>query len=426
MTEPEAKNSIPPFPTPSLIATLHPEAKSRLHGYLGGIFDLLRTKRRRESFALYACGIFGDGERKSVEPIAARACGSPQETEAMHRKLLRFVGESEWEDGSIRKYSAQYAVEQLQHRGPIQYWIVDDTGFLKQGKHSPGVKRQYTGSAGKTTNCQVAVSLTLATEHAHVPVDMQLYLPESWAEDRGRCQAAKIPDEVSYRPKWRMGLEMIETAVSAGLPPGIVLADADYGNKTGFRDRLDELGVQYAVAVKKNTCVRRVVGAGKQRTVGDRMPVEELAFELDPADIRKVTWREGTKTTLSARFAAIRVQPAPSKSRSRQEQWLIIEWPADSHLPTKYALATLPRRWSRKRLVRVLKERWRTERAYEDLKGELGLDHFEGRSYRGWNHHVTIVLACYAFLVAEQARAFPPSRPRTDEAPSDHPLHRAA
>lgn len=393
---------------------------------MNGISDLLRTKRRREGFALYACGIFGEGERKSVEPIAARACGSPEETDALHRKLLRFVGESEWEDRPIREYAAGYGIEQLERRGPIEYWIFDDTGFLKQGKHSPGVQRQYTGSAGKTTNCQVAVSFTVATEHAHLPVDMQLYLPESWAGDRKRCRAAKIPDEVGYRPKWVMAIDMIDAAVEAGLPRGIVLADADYGNKTAFRDHLDKLGLQYAVAIKKTTSVRRVQGVGKRRSVGERMSVEELAFTLDPREIRKTTWREGTKATMSASFAVLRVEPMPSKSHPRQEQWLIVEWPPESHLPTKFALATLPRSWSRKQIIRALKERWRIERAYEDLKGELGLDHFEGRSYRGWNHHVTVVLACYAFLVAEQARAFPPSRPRAGQASSDDSVSRAA
>jgi len=413
------------LPSPSVIATLHPEADTRLHEYLDGIADILGTKRRREGFALYACGIFGEGERKSVEPIASRACGSPAEAEAMHRKLLRFVGESEWLDRPLREHATRYAVEQMQRRGPIRHWIVDDTGFLKQGKHSPGVQRQYTGSAGKTANCQVAVSLSLATEHAHVPVDMQLYLPKSWADDRKRCRAAKIPDGLGYRPKWEIALEMIEATVEAGSSPGILLADADYGNKGKFRDKLDELKLSYAVGIQKSTSVRRIEGVGKSRKVGDRMSVEDLAFELDPTEVRKTTWREGTKATMSARFAIVRVEPTPSSGRPRQEQWLIIEWPDDAHLP-KYALATLPRRWSRKQIIGALKERWRTERAYQDLKGQLGLDHFEGRSYRGWNHHVTIVLCCYAFLVAEQARVFPPSRPFGESPPPNDPLRCAA
>lgn len=411
-------------PAPTLLTTLHPEAETRLHGYLEGVWALLGDKRRRQGFASYACGLFGDGERKSVEPIAARACGDLKKAEAVHRKLLRVVGESGWEDRPVREYAVRYALEQMQRRGAVEHWIVDDTGFLKQGKHSPGVQRQYTGSAGKTANCQVAVSLTLATEHAHLPVDMELYLPESWANDRKRCRAAKIPDDVVYRPKWKIAIDMIESAIAADLPQGVVLADADYGNKTQFRDRLDELGLEYAVAIQKGTHVRRVA-TGKRPTVGERMSVEDIAFALDPSEIRKVTWREGTKETMSAQFAIIRVEPIPSDGWARREQWLIIEWP-DQHMPAKYALATLPRRMSRKQIIRTLKERWRCERAYEDLKGELGLDHFEGRSYRGWNHHVSIVLFCFAFLAAEQARAFPPSRSQTRESDTDDPLNRAA
>ena len=421
MTEIDPGEALPP----TLITTLHPEAETRLHGYLEGVWALLGDKRRREGFARYACGLFGDGERKSVEPMAARSCGDPKRTDAVHRKLLRVVGESGWEDRPVREYATRYALEAMQVHGEVQHWIVDDTGFLKQGKLSPGVQRQYTGSAGKTTNCQIAVSLTLATEHAHLPVDMGLYLPESWANDRERCRAAKIPDHVLFRPKWRIALDMIEAAIAADLPRGVVLADADYGNKSVFRDRLEELGLQYAVAIQKETHVRRVNRSAKGRKLGERKSVEELAFDLDPAEIRQVPWREGTKATMSAKFAVVRVEPVPTDGRARPEQWLIIEWP-DQHMPAKYSLATLPRTMSRKRVIRTLKERWRTERAYEDLKGELGLDHFEGRSYRGWNHHVTIVFFCFAFLVAEQARAFPPSKAQCREPDAHDALHRAA
>jgi len=406
--------------------TLHPEVQTRLEEYVEGVGTLIGDKRRREGFAIYAAGLLGDGERKSVEPMAARACGSPHEMDAMHRKVLRFVGESPWKDAPVREYGARYALEQMEEHGPVECSIIDDTGFLKQGKFSPCVQRQYTGSAGKVTNCQVAVSLTLATEHAHLPIDMELYVPASWAEDRKRCRAAKIPDTVGYRPKWLIAADMIETAVEAGFPLGVVLADADYGNKSEFRDRLDELGLQYAVAVQKATTVRRVHGTGENRRLGERQSLEDLAFELGPEDIRKVTWREGTKETMSGRFAFVRVEPTPHDVDPQPEQWLLIEWPDDSHLPTKYALATLPRSMSRKKLIRILKQRWRTERAYQDLKGELGLDHFEGRSYLGWNHHVSMALFCYAFLVAEQARAFPPSGHGNEGTNSDGPLARAA
>lgn len=422
MTQLSSGRSAPP----TLVSTLHPTAQERLDRYVAGVGTLIGDKRRREGFAIYAAGLFGDGDRKSVEPIAARACGSPLQAEAMHRKLLRFVGESTWKDRPIREYAARYALEQMQRHGPVEHWILDDTGFLKQGKLSPCVQRQYTGSAGKITNCQVAVSLTLATEHAHLPVDMELYMPKSWAEDRERCRGAKIPDTLEYRPKWMIAIDMMKAAIEAGFPPGVVLGDSDYGNKSEFRDQLDELGLQYAVAVQKTTTVRRIHGTGGNRRVGERQSLEDLAFELDPEDIRKVTWREGTQEPMSNRFAVVRVEPTPSDGEPRPEQWLVIEWPNDSHLPSKYALATLPRGMSRKQIVRRLKERWRTERAYQDLKGELGLDHFEGRSYLGWNHHVSMALYCYAFLVAEQARAFPPSETGTRQASPHDPVVRAA
>jgi SRSO17 transposase len=420
----DPSTAFPPIPT--TITALHPQAEERLLGYVDGIGELLGDKRRRESFAIYACGLFGDGERKSVEPIAARACGSPEETEAMHSKLLHFVTRSDWENRPIREYAARYALHPMQMHGPVRHWIIDDTGFLKQGKLSPGVQRQYTGSAGKVTNCQIAVSLTLATEQAHLPVDMDLYLPESWANDRKRCRAAKIPEGVGYRPKWLIAIDMIEAALLAGHPRGVLLADADYGNRTEFRDRLDELGFQYAVGVHKTAMVRRVRGRGERRQVGDRQSVEDLAFELDPSEIRKVTWREGPRGKLNAKFGIVRVESMVGDDPPRPEQWLVIEWPEDSHMPTGYTLSTLPPDLSRKQLVRQLKGRWRTERAYEDLKGELGLDHFEGRSYQGWHHHVTVVLCCHAFLVAEQARAFSPSRARANETWPDHALGCAA
>jgi SRSO17 transposase len=408
-----------------IVSPLDSAAEARLEEYVEGVGQLLGDKRRRESFALYAAGLLGEGERKSVEPMAARACGSPKEVEAMHRKLLRFVNESMWQDRPIREYAAKYALVEMQRHGPVESWILDDTGFLKQGKLSPCVQRQYTGSAGKVTNCQVAVSLTLATAHAHLPVDMELYMPETWADDRPRRLEAKVPDDVVYRPKWTIAIEMIEAARAAGFPPGLVLADSDYGNKTAFRDKLDELGLQYAVAVQKTTKVRRVRGTGG-REVGEIQSVEDLAFELASKDIRTVSWREGTKARMQGQFAVVRVEPIPKDGIPRRKQWLVIEWPSDSHLPTKYALATLPRNMSRKKIVRALKERWRTERAYEDLKGELGLDHYEGRSYGGWNHHVTMALYCYAFLVAEQARAFPPSGLGAWPARPNDPLRCAA
>jgi SRSO17 transposase len=377
----------------------------RLKSYLDGLGKHLRDKRQRASFAMYAMGLLSDGERKSMEPIAARACGAPERTQAMHERLVHFLGASPWQDEPVRNYATRYALEAMQTHGPIRTWVIDDTGFLKQGTHSPGVQRQYTGSAGKTANCQVGVSLVLATEHAHVASDFRLYIPESWAQDRERCRRAHIPDDVDYWPKWCLALNMIEGAIDAKVPKGVVLGDCDYGNKSVFRDTLDGYGLQYALEVQSTTMLRRV---GTRGQLGKRMSVAELGAALG-AKLRTVTWREGTKVTMSSRFARVRVVVDRDDGRVREPQWLLIEWPKTEPKPTKFVLSTMPESTSCKQLVRTFKSRWRIERSYEDLKGELGLDHYEGRSFIGWHHHVSVVLACYAFLVAEHARSFPPS-----------------
>lgn len=401
-------------------------AEQRLEAYLREIGSLLGDKRRRESFAMYACGLFGEGDRKSAEPVAARLCGGPDRADATHQKLLHFLARSEWEDRPVRLLAARFGLKQMQRRRAITHWIIDDTGFLKQGKCSPGVKRQYTGSAGKVANCQVAVSLTLSNEQTQLPIDFSLFLPEDWAADPERCAAAKIPTSIGYKPKWQLALDMIDAAVADDLPRGVVLADADYGNKTAFRDGLDERGLQYAVAVHLTARVRQIHTGGVRRRVGKPMSVEELAFSLSEKSIRKTTWREGTGAPMAARFAVVRVEPMTSDDVARPEQWLVIEWGLDSHRPDGYTLSTLSKDISRKQLIASLKERWRTERAYQDLKGELGLDHFEGRSFAGWHHHVTVVLACYAFMVAEQMRGFPPSRHHADDTPDAGSIDRAA
>jgi len=382
--------------------------------YLDGLGRHLRNKRQRESFAMYTLGLLSDGERKSMEPIAARAAGSPEHTHAVHERLIHFLGASRWSDAAVRSHAARHAVEAMQQQGPIRTWIVDDTGFLKQGKHSPGVQRQYTGSAGKTANCQIGVSLVLGSDHAHVTTDFELYIPESWAQDRERCRRAHIPDDVQYEPKWALALRMIEKAKADRLPEGVVLGDCDYGNKTSFRDMLDVLGLQYALEVQGTTMLRRV---GTRGRLGERMSVAEMGVLLH-GKLRTVTWREGTKTAMRSRFARTRVVVDRDDGKPRQPQWLLIEWPEGEAAPTKFVLSTMPVKTSLKQLVHTFKSRWRIERSYEDLKGELGLDHYEGRSFIGWHHHVSVVLACYAFLVAELARSFPPSSERARRARS--------
>lgn len=383
-------------------------AQERLEAYFGTIGELLGEKRRRASFAIYALGILGDGERKSAEPIAARAAADPTTVRNTHEQLLHFLGRSTWEDAPVRQFAAKHALEAMTQREPVEAWIFDDTGFLKQGSHSPGVQRQYTGSAGKTTNCQLAVSLTVCTATLELPVDMDLYLPQSWIDDERRRRAAKIPDSAVFRPKWKMAIEMADRALEAGVPKGLVLADAAYGNNAEFRDGMTERGFQYAVDVQSPTAVQPL-----RAGLGGRQSVLELAKRLPRECYRKVTWREGSRRALASRFAMLRVWVEHSDGKKRVSEWLLIEWPPNEPAPTHYVLSTLPLETRRKQLIRSVKQRWRIERTYEDLKGELGLDHFEGRSYPGWQHHVTVVLACYAFVASERARRFPPSAART-------------
>ena len=385
---------------------LDARGQDRLNQYIDEIGVILRRDDRRESFAMYAMGLLGDGERKSVEPIAARACADPDLCRAYHDRLLHFVGVAPWSDRKVRAHAAAYGLSAMRAQETVGDWIVDDTGFPKQGDKSPGVQRQYSGTLGKTGNCQIAVSVTVASPTMHLPLDMDLYLPQSWADDRARCKAAHIPDDLGYRPKWRIALDLIERNVRAGVPRGLMLADSAYGDVGAFRDGVRALGFHYAVDVKKHTRVVLVYGAHGAES--EPMSVDSVAQILGDRSFRMVTWREGSRRDLSARFAAVRVRVVTDRDTRSEEQWLVIEKLARGGPVEHYVLATLPASMPRKQLVRRIKQRWRTERAYEDLKGELGLDHFEGRTYPGWQHHVSCVLACYAFLVAERARAFPP------------------
>lgn len=217
-----------------------------------------KDKRRRESFAMYAFGILGDGERKSAEPIASRACGDPRETHNLHHKLIHFVARSVWDDRAVPLEAARYAIEAVQEREPITSWIIDDTGFLKQDSHSVGVQRQYTGSAGKITNCQVGVSLGVASRSEQIPVDFELYLPECWTTDAGRRDEARIPEEVTFKTKTVLALEMIKRAKENGIPGNIILADSAYGDSTDFRNTVRALGFDFAVGVLPTLGVLRL------------------------------------------------------------------------------------------------------------------------------------------------------------------------
>jgi SRSO17 transposase len=383
-------------------------AMQRLESYFQQIGEVLGNESRRGSFALYAMGLLGDAERKSVEPIAARACPDPEKVDAMHQRLLHFAVDSKWSDQEVRQQAAQYALAAMVEREPVEVWILDDTGFLKQGTHSVGVQRQYTGSAGKIANCQVGVSLSIATRTEHLPIDFELYLPTSWVSSPERRAEARIPSEVTFKTKPQLALEMIRRAMNQHVPPGLVLGDSAYGSSSELRQGVRALGLHYAVAVYPHITVHLLDEEGRPRQ--EALSVSKLATDIhERGGFRRCTWRKGTQEDLSARFALRRVVAAGVPQCEQEPLWLLIEWRDGEAAPANYFLISLPGHRTKKQLIRLVMQRWRTERVYQDLKGELGLDHYEGRRFPGWHHHVSVALCCYAFIIAERVRRFPPS-----------------
>lgn len=388
--------------------------QQRLSGFMEMVGEVLGSDASRASFATYVHGLLSEGSRKSIEPIAARASGDEKHASAAHQSLHHFVANSPWEDAPVRLAVARYAIAAMEKRAAVDAWILDDTGFLKQGKCSVGVQRQYTGSAGKIANCQVAVSLSVASSSAHLPIDFELFLPEAWIEDPTRRLKAKIPAAAVFKTKHELALDMIDRAALAGIPGRTILADSFYGHSQPFRDHVDLLGFDYAMGIYATDKMWRVDRQGRRR--GELRSARDIADAIGKEKFKRCTWREGTRARLSSRFAMVRVVVPRDDGVEARTEWLLIEWPADEKEPTRYTLTTLPRKMSRKRIVRITKERYRTEQVYQEMKGELGLDHFEGRGYPGWNHHVTLTLCCYAFLVAERVRAFSPSPRGTSRA----------
>src|SRR5271169_5423473 len=386
---------------------LDADGEGRLRSYLARLGECLGNSHRRASFATYMMGLLSESERKSMEPLAARTTATPAHASAAHQKLHHFIANTSWSDHDVRLTAARYAIAAMEKRDPIMAWVIDDTGFLKQGKHSVGVQRQYTGSAGKTANCQVGVSLSVTTRTEHLPIDFALFLPESWTEDPERRRKAKIPEEATFKTKHDLALEMIEQAVRDEIPGKIILADSFYGHSRPFRETVHLLGFDYGMAIYSSDTMQRLDRRDYRR--GELLSAKAIALALGPKAFRRCTWRQGTKTQLSSRFALCRVKVPVEKGLAARAEWLLVEWPDGEEEPTHFFLTTLPKRMSKRQIVRLIKERYRTEQAYEELKGELGLDHFEGRSFTGWQHHVSVTLCSYAFLVAERSRAFPPS-----------------
>jgi SRSO17 transposase len=401
------------------------DEEAKFSAYMAGLLSVIGHADRAKPLRDYCEGLLMPSERKSVEPLAALT--APERTAAQHQSLLHFVGEGGWSDERVLSKVQEMVLPKIEQHGPIEAWIIDDTGFPKKGRHSVGVARQYCGQLGKQDNCQVAVSLSLANAEASLPVAYRLYLPEAWASDAARRKKAGVPEAIGFQTKIEIALDQLRAAHASGLPRGCVLLDAGYGPHADLRAAITALGLSYAAGILSSTTVwapgrgplppKPATGRGRPATRLRRdaehqpVKVKALALSLPARAWRTITWREGTNGALRSRFARLRIRIARrdfARSQPWPEEWLLIEWPEGEKEPTKYWLSTLPGDIGFARLVDLAKPRWRIERDYQELKQEVGLGHFEGRRWRGFHHHATLCIAAYGFLVAQRA-TLPPS-----------------
>ena len=389
--------------------------RKRLEAFAGELLGSLPYRKQSRWAQVYLRGLLLEGRRKSCQPMAERLPDGDEQC------LQQFLNQSPWEWEPMRAAVAKKMTATLGEGGG---WIVDDTGFPKQGRHSVGVARQYSGTLGKRDNCQIGVSISYATPKGAMPLDWALYLPKEWTDDRSRCERVGVPGEVQFQTKWQLALGLMDRLLSRGVPPPeVVVTDAGYGSTTEFRQGLAERHLRYVAEVehtlvawtqpqRRETPARRAGQMGRPRSARyHHAPVPErlkaIALALPRSAWRKVTWREGSKGTMSSRFARLRVQPAHGWQQGKAALplvWLLIEWPTEAKAPTKYWLSDLLEDTTRRTLVRWAKSRWAVEMNYRELKDHLGLDHFEGRGWAGWHHHVTMVMLAFAFVLSERLR----------------------
>jgi SRSO17 transposase len=408
------------------MASKRASEQERFDEYLERLGRAVGHADRREPLRAYLTGLLLPGERKSVEPMAAKI--DPWHVGSRHQSMHHFVAKAPWEEGAVLQAASDYALAQLERHGPVEAWVVDDTGMPKKGQGSVGVGRQYCGVLGKQENCQVAVSVSLVNEVASVPCSYRLYVPKGWLEDRRRREGAGIPPTVGFQTKWEIALAAIDRLRAEQLPGAPVVADAGYGEATAFRDGLAARQLCYAVGIPSGITVWEPgsgpeqvphrQGRGRPATRLRRPPgqapvsVLDLARSLPVKAWKTVAWREGTRGRMRSRFARVRVRVAhrdEQRSEPRPLETLLIEWPKGESEPAKFWLSTLPEEVRTEDLVRLVKIRWRIERDFQELKDELGLDHYEGRGWRGFHHHGVLCIAAYAFLTAERARLSPPA-----------------
>jgi SRSO17 transposase len=395
------------------------KVRGRLVEFTEEMFEPMARKDQRRWGEVYLRGLMLDGKRKSIEPMAARLADGDEQC------LQQFVNQSPWKEAAVRK---RLAVRMSAEISP-EAWIVDDTGFPKFGDKSVGVAHQYCGALGKVANCQVGVSVNAATDEASCPLDWRLFMPSEWDSDPERRAKSHVPEEVRHVPKWKLALAMVDELREWALEAKPVLADGAYGDVTELRSGLEERGLDYVVQVKgatsaypEDTHPEQPAYAGNGRPPKPRYrekpsSLRELALAAGASCAVEVGWREGVRGELRSRFMALRVRPANVGLRSRASRegaelpvrWLLCEWPEGAEEPVKHWLSNLPEQTPLGQLVGLAKLRWRIEHDYRELKDALGLDHFEGRTYRGWNHHVTLVSVAHAFLTLERRRR-PPAR----------------
>jgi SRSO17 transposase len=395
------------------------EVRDRLAEFVAGVTGPFALRVQRENALLYVRGLVEQGGRKSLQPTLFRL----EQTSARYESVQQFVADSPWEPALLVRGCAERVAPEIS----VVAWVVDDTGVVKDGKHSPGVKRQYSGTLGKIGNCQITVSVHAVGERGTLPLGWRLYLPEEWCDDLSRRRKAKVPDEVAFRTKPQLGADLCWQAAGWDVPRAPILADSAYGDDAAFRTSLAESELEYVVAVRAETSVygaetsfavpERNGSVGRPRSVArpDRKPESVLALARR---LPRRAWKTlpcrttPTGEDVESRFAFVRVvatNPVRNRHQPPRWEWLIIEWPPDAEAPYDYWLSNLSEHEPRERLARLARLRWTVELDYRQLKGELGLDHYEGRSYPGFHHHTALVTCAHAFLTLERLH---PKAPR--------------
>ncbi|WP_439678297.1 IS701 family transposase [Embleya sp. MST-111070] len=391
------------------------ELRSELGVFVAEVFASVARKDTRGWGDCYLRGLMLDGRRKSIQPMADRLPDGDMQS------LQQFVNQSPWDHAAVLRAVALRTV-------PIvdpEVWVIDDVSFPKDGRMSVGVARQWCGALGKQSNCRVAVSPHAASDHASVPISWRLFVPEEWDGDTDRRARVGVPDGIGHREKWRLALDLIDEAIARGLAPRTIVADAGYGQNNLFRQGLVERGLDFVVAVRADESAHphdavptapAWNGRGRRPAARYRTSASSLrAVAIEPGrrGYRRSTWRRGSKGSMRSRFRTTTVRPAGKQARAHSiagaggsAAWdgvlpsftLLTEWPTGEKAPTEYWMTNLPVDTTLRLLVRLAKMRWRIEHDYREMKHGLGLDHFEGRTWRGFHHHLALVTAAHAFL----------------------------